>query len=126
MRQAAPHRVLAINRGEREEFLKVSVEVDEERILEHINRKWVKRPSATSELVLAAARDSYRRLIAPAVERDIRNRLTETAEEQAVSVFSRNLRQLLMQPPIKGRVVLVGVLDVDLQRKRVSLSMKGS
>jgi uncharacterized protein len=106
VKQAAPHRVLAINRGEREEFLKVAIEADESVIMGHIARKRVKTPSVTAEIVLAAARDSYRRLIAPAVERDVRGGLTERAEEQAVAVFSKNLRQLLLQPPVKGRVVL--------------------
>ena len=106
VRLVLPHRVLAINRGEREEFLKVAVEADEESITGHIARKWVKAPSVTSEIVLAAVKDSYRRLIAPAVERDVRGGLTEKAEEQAVSIFSKNLRQLLLQSPVKGRVVL--------------------
>lgn len=106
VRQMAPHRVLAINRGEREEFLKVSVEVEEDRIIEYIARRWVKAPSVTSDLLMSAVKDSYRRLIAPAVERDVRNGLTERAEERAVLVFSKNLRQLLLQPPVKGKVVL--------------------
>jgi len=106
VRQVAPHRVLAINRGEREDFLKVAIGVDEERIIDHIARGWVKTPSVASEIILSAVRDSYRRLIAPAVERDVRGGLTEKAEEQAILVFSKNLRQLLMQPPVKGKVVL--------------------
>lgn len=106
VQQAAPHRILAINRGEREEILKVSIQVGEERIIEHIARRWVKTPSATSKILLSAIKDSYQRLIAPAVERDIRGLLTEKAEGQAVKVFSKNLRQLLLQPPVNGRVVL--------------------
>ncbi|MFZ5643846.1 MAG: Tex family protein [Bacillota bacterium] len=106
VRQVAPHRVLAINRGEREEILRVNIEADEDRIIEYIARKWIKNSSVTSETVMAAIRDSYRRLIAPAVERDVRNGLTEKAEEQAVVIFSKNLRQLLMQPPVKGKMVL--------------------
>lgn len=102
----APHRVLAVNRGEREEFLKVAVEVDEERILEYIARMRVKTPSVTSQIVLSAVKDSYRRLIAPAVERDVRNELTDRADEQAILIFSKNLRQLLLQPPVKGKTVL--------------------
>ena len=100
----APHRVLAVNRGEREEFLKVTVEVDEERIIEHITPP-VKN-SVTSDLVQTAVKDSYRRLIAPAVERDARNELTGRADEQAILIFSKNLRQLLLQPPVKGKAVL--------------------
>ena len=102
----APHRVLAVNRGEREELLKVSVAVDEEKVIGHIARIWVKAPSVTSDLVMAAVKDSNRRLIAPAVERDVRNGLTEKAGEQAILIFSKNLRQLLLQPPVKGKVVL--------------------
>ncbi len=102
----APHRVLAVNRGEREDFLKVTVTVDEERAIGHIARLWVKTNSVTSDLVMAAVKDSYHRLIAPAVERDVRHGLTERAGEQAILIFSKNLRQLLLQPPIKGRVVL--------------------
>lgn len=106
VRREAPHRIQAINRGEREEILRVSIEVEEENIIEYMARKWVKIPSVTSQILLSAIRDSYRRLIAPSVERDIRGRLTEKAGDQAVMVFSRNLRQLLLQPPVKGRVVL--------------------
>lgn len=106
VRRVAPHRVLAINRGEREEILKVGIEVDEEKVISFIAGKLVKNPSVTSEIVLSAIKDSYRRLIAPAVERDVRSRLTDRAEEQAILVFSKNLRQLLLQPPVKGRVVL--------------------
>ncbi|MHB8156909.1 MAG: Tex family protein [Desulfocucumaceae bacterium] len=106
VRQVAPHRVLAINRGEREEFLKVSIEADEEKIIGQIAGRWVKYPSVTAEIVLAAIRDSYRRLIAPAVERDVRSGLSEKAGEQAVMIFSKNLRQLLLQPPVKDKVVL--------------------
>ncbi len=106
VRQVAHHRVLAINRGEREGFLKVAIGVEEDRIIDYIARRWVKTPSVTSEIILLAVRDSYRRLIAPAVERDVRGGLTEKAEEQAIIVFSKNLGQLLMQPPVKGKVVL--------------------
>ena len=106
VQRTAPHRVLAVNRGEREEFLKIAVEVDGEAIIKYISGRWVRTPSVASDLLLAAVRDSYHRLIAPAVERDIRSRLTEKAEVQALSVFSKNLRQLLIQPPVKGQVVL--------------------
>lgn len=103
---AAPHRILAINRGERDEFLKVVIKVDEERIIEYISRNWVSTPSVTFENLMSAIRDGYQRLIAPAVDRDIRKRLTEKAEDQALMVFSKNLRQLLIQSPVKGKVVL--------------------
>lgn len=106
VRQAAPHRILAINRGERDEFLRVVIKVDEERIIEYIFRNWVRTTSVTSEILMSAIRDGYQRLIAPAVDRDIRKRLTEKAEDQALMVFSKNLRQLLIQSPVKGKVVL--------------------
>lgn len=109
VRQVAPHRILAINRGEREGVLKVHVEVDEESVLSHLNGQWVKSTaSVTTEPVKEAVKDGYKRLLSPAVERDVRNELTVRAEEQAITVFSKNLRQLLLQPPVKG-LVLLGV-----------------
>ncbi|HHV28436.1 Tex family protein [Acetivibrio mesophilus] len=103
----ASHRVLAINRGEKEEFLQVKIEVPEERIIEHLKSKLIKKPlSITSEYVEKALTDSYERLIFPSVEREIRNELTETAQEQAMKVFAANLKNLLLQPPVKGRTVL--------------------
>jgi uncharacterized protein len=101
-----PHRVLAVNRGEREEALGVSIEVEEGPVIEWMNKRFVKENTVTAGLVKRAAADAYKRLIAPAVERDIRNELTEKAEAQAIEVFSRNLRSLLLQPPVRGRVVL--------------------
>lgn len=106
VRAVAPHRVLAVNRGEREEYLKVSVEVDEETVIAWLYRRFVKEGATTTELVRKAVLDAYRRLIAPAVERDVRNELTEGAESRAVLVFARNLRSLLLQPPVRGKVVL--------------------
>lgn len=100
------HRILAINRGEREEMLKVSLEVQLERILAYIERKWIKGASQVKELLQAVAEDAYKRLIAPSIERDVRNELTEKAEEQAIQVFSSNLKSLLLQPPVKGKHVL--------------------
>lgn len=105
--KVAPHRILAINRGENEEFLQVSVSVPDERITGYLKSNLVKRPPAvTSEYVERALEDSYSRLIYPSIEREVRNELTEKAEEQAIKVFSENLRNLLLQPPVKGRVVL--------------------
>ncbi|MFA4885622.1 MAG: Tex-like N-terminal domain-containing protein, partial [Desulfotomaculaceae bacterium] len=101
-----PHRVLAINRGEKEEVLSVSVEVDESPFLKWISSKFLKDGTTTTGYVDRAIRDSYKRLIAPSVARDIRNELTEKAEAQAIKVFSRNLRSLLLQPPVRGKVVL--------------------
>ncbi|TYO95974.1 Tex family protein [Desulfallas thermosapovorans] len=104
--KVVPHRVLAINRGEREEFLKVAVQVDEDVVIDWLYRRFVKPGAVTTELVQRAVADAYKRLVAPAVERDIRNELTAEAESRAVQVFARNLRSLLMQPPVKDVVVL--------------------
>lgn len=103
----AGHRVLAINRGEKEKFLTVRLEIDEESILRYLEKQIITRENLATRLVLtAAAEDSYKRLIAPAIEREIRNDLTEKAEEGAMKVFGKNLEQLLMQPPIAGQTVL--------------------
>lgn len=106
VRKVVPHRVLAINRGEREEFLKIAVQVDEGVVIDWLYRRFVKPGAVTSELVQKAVADAYKRLVSPAVERDIRNELTAEAESRAVQVFARNLRSLLMQPPVKDVVVL--------------------
>ena len=101
------HQVLAVNRGEREEVLKVSVEADREGALELIFRHVVKKPlSASADFVRAAAEDAYDRLIAPSVEREVRALLTEKACEGAIGQFALNLRPLLMQPPVKGFVTM--------------------
>lgn len=103
----AGHRVLALNRGEKEKFLTVRLEIEEADILRYLEKQVVLRENpATQPVLKAAAEDSYKRLIAPAIEREIRNELTEKAEEGAMKVFGKNLEQLLMQPPIAGRVVL--------------------
>lgn len=102
----APHRILAVNRGEREEILRVSVQITPEPILTWLEQKFVKQDSVTADLVKLAVADAYKRLIAPAVEREIRNELTEKAEVQAVKVFSRNLRSLLLQRPMRNCPVL--------------------
>ncbi len=101
----ANHRVLALDRGEREGVLKVSVTVDEETILAYLKKSIIKS-SIYNEVIEKAIEDSYKRLIAPSIEREIRSYLTERAGEGAISVFSDNLRQLLMQPPIKNQTVL--------------------
>ncbi len=102
------HRVLAINRGEAEKVLTVKIEAPEEKILYFLERRIVKNGcgEAVKAQLLEAVRDSYKRLLAPAIEREIRNSLTETAEDGAIKVFGKNLEQLLMQPPISGKVVL--------------------
>ena len=103
----AGHRVLALNRGEKEKFLNVKLEAPEERILRYLEKQIIKKENPnTTDVLKEVAEDSYRRLIAPAIEREIRNALTENAEEGAINVFGKNLQQLLMQPPIAGQVVL--------------------
>ncbi|MDD2556563.1 MAG: Tex family protein, partial [Syntrophaceticus sp.] len=100
------HRVLAINRGEHEEFLQVSIAVEPEPILTWLNENFVRENSITTDLVERAAADAYKRLVAPAVERELRAELTDMASEQAINVFSKNLRSLLLQPPVRGKMVL--------------------
>lgn len=105
--KVAGHRVLAVNRGENEKFLTVKVEAPEERILQFLRTKTIINDNpVTSPVLEEVIADSYDRLIAPAIEREIRNDLTEKAEDGAISVFGKNLEQLLLQPPIKGKVVL--------------------
>ena len=105
--KVAGHRILALNRGEKEKILTVKVEAPEQEILEWLTRQVVTKKNPYTEGILrAAAEDSYKRLIAPAIEREIRNELTEKAEDGAISVFGKNLQQLLMQPPIAGKTVL--------------------
>lgn len=105
--KVAGHRVLAINRGENEKFLTVKVEAPVERILQFLRTKTIINDNhVTSPILEEVITDSYDRLIAPAIEREIRNELTEKAEDGAISVFGKNLEQLLLQPPIKGKVVL--------------------
>ena len=107
VKKIAGHRVLAINRGEKEGFLKVSLELDSVRPLSVINRLLDRGDNPLcSDLLRAAGEDAYNRLIFPSIEREIRNELTETASENAIKVFAVNLKQLLMQPPVKGKTVL--------------------
>lgn len=103
----AGHRVLALNRGEKEKILTVKVEAPEERILQYLEKKVIIAENKyTTPLLREVIEDSYKRLIAPAIEREIRNDLTEKAEDGAIEVFGKNLEQLLMQPPIVGQTVL--------------------
>ena len=103
----AGHRILAINRGENEKILTVKIEADEEKMLNYLYKKVITGKNAETETVLKeAVADGYKRLIFPAIEREIRNMLTETAEDNAIKVFGKNLEQLLLQPPITGQVVL--------------------
>ncbi len=101
------HRILATNRGEKEEVLKVFLQVDEAAVLAYLDRQLVKNPaSPSSSFVREAYQDSYKRFMQPAIERELRNELTEKADEQAIAIFGENLRNLLLQPPLKGKVVL--------------------
>ncbi|MEA5085455.1 MAG: Tex family protein [Lachnospiraceae bacterium] len=100
------HRILAINRGEREDFLKVSVEVDAESALDIMRRIALKQGSISTDFVNTAIEDSYKRLIFPSIEREIRNQLTDTASQQAISMFALNLEPLLMQSPVKNKVTM--------------------
>lgn len=103
----AGHRILALNRGEKEKFLTVKIEAPEEDILRYLEKQVIRRDNPyTTPVLKEVVEDSYKRLIAPAIEREIRNELTEKAEDGAIEVFGKNLHQLLMQPPITGRVVL--------------------
>src|SRR5699024_1006447 len=98
---------LAMNRGEKENILRVSFLIDTEKIFGYLATNLIKNEkSMTVPLVEAAYKDSYQRFIGPAIEREIRNELTEIAEEQAISIFGENLRNLLLQPPMKGKVVM--------------------
>lgn len=102
-----PHRILALNRGEKEDILKVSIKMNVDLILSHLAKKWVRKEASPAvPFVLEAIEDSYKRLIQPSIEREIRNELTEKAEERAIHIFSENLRNLLLQPPLKGKMVL--------------------
>lgn len=107
VKKIAGHRVLALNRGEKEKFLVVKLEAPEERILTYLCKKTITEENEIVTPALEeAVTDSYKRLIAPAIEREIRNELTEQAEDGAIKVFGKNLEQLLMQPPIAGKTVL--------------------
>ena len=107
IQKLAGHRILALNRGEKEKFLTVKVEAPEEDILRYLQKQVIHKENPyTTPVLQAVIEDSYKRLIAPAIEREIRNELTEKAEDGAIEVFGKNLHQLLMQPPITGKVVL--------------------
>ena len=107
VKKAAGHRILALNRGEKEKFLSVKVEAPEEQILRYLEKQTILRDNPyTAPVLREIVKDSYERLIGPSIEREIRSDLTEKAEEGAIKVFGKNLEQLLMQPPIAGRVVL--------------------
>ncbi|WP_200416520.1 Tex family protein [Virgibacillus salexigens] len=108
IRSLVSHRILALNRGEKEGILKVSVNPPTERIIEYLQRNVITKATseALTQVLKHAIEDSYKRLIQPSIEREIRNSLTESAEQQAIDVFSKNLKNLLLQPPLKGKTVL--------------------
>ncbi len=107
VKDAVGHRILALNRGENEKFLQVKVEAPVERIQRYLEKKVISKENpVTSPLLVQVVQDSYQRLIAPAIEREVRNILTEKAQDGAIAVFGKNLEQLLLQPPISGQVVL--------------------
>lgn len=106
VKKMVSHRILASNRGEKEDILKVAIQVPEDKIMDYFRKKLITNPSVTESAVVAAYEDAYKRFIAPAIEREIRGQLTEMADEQAIAVFGENLRNLLLQPPLKGKVVM--------------------
>lgn len=107
VKKMVSHRILATNRGEKEGILKVAIAVDEARICAYLEKQVIKDPHSPSALYVAAAcQDSYKRFIGPAIERELRGELTEMADSQAIELFGENLRNLLLQPPLKGKVVL--------------------
>lgn len=107
LKKVVPYRTLAINRGEREGYLRVRVEVPAESIIPLLERRFIKnRACIFLEYLKAAIADAYTRLVAPAIERELRNKLTEDADAHAINVFAENLRNLLMQPPVKGHIIM--------------------
>ncbi|HJV45469.1 MAG TPA: Tex family protein [Bacillota bacterium] len=106
VKHIVPHRILAINRGEKEGILRVKLNVTTDAILEFLRKKYIPRATVAAPYLESILEDSYKRLIASSIERDIRGELTEKAEEQAIHIFAENLRQLLLQSPVKGKMVL--------------------
>ena len=107
VKNIAPHRVLAINRGEKENFLKVKLEINNDKVLKFIENKYLNNENLKNkEEIIASIEDSYKRLIFPSIEREVRNHLTEIAQERAISVFGKNIKSLLLQPPVKDKVVM--------------------
>ena len=107
VKNIAPHRTLAINRGEKENFLKVKLEINNDKVLNHIINKYINNENISNKgEIVQAIEDSYKRLIFPSIEREVRNTLTEVAQERAINVFGQNVKSLLLQPPVKGKVVI--------------------
>ncbi|MCZ8497209.1 Tex family protein [Priestia megaterium] len=107
VKRIVPHRILAMNRGEKDGILKVSIDAPTDRILSYLHKEVIKKRDSSAEgYIISAIEDTYKRLIEPSIEREIRKDLSEKAEERAIHIFSENLRKLLLQPPLKGKVVL--------------------
>lgn len=106
VKRMPPHRILAINRGEREGFLKVNLEVAPDRIHQYMGRQLIQGPSVVQNELEEVVQDAYKRLISPSIEREVRGEMTERAEEHAITIFAANLRNLLLQPPVRGKTVL--------------------
>ncbi|MCP1449614.1 Tex family protein [Priestia megaterium] len=107
VKRIVPHRILAMNRGEKDGILKVSIDAPTDRIFTYLHKQVIKkRDSSAESYIISAIEDAYKRLIEPSIEREIRKELSEKAEERAIHIFSENLRKLLLQPPLKGKVVL--------------------
>ncbi|MFV5318786.1 Tex family protein [Priestia megaterium] len=107
VKRIVPHRILAMNRGEKDGILKVSIDAPTDRILSYLYKEVIKKRDSSAEgYIISAIEDAYKRLIEPSIEREIRKELSEKAEERAIHIFSENLRKLLLQPPLKGKVVL--------------------
>lgn len=107
VRNMAPHRVLAINRGEKEEFLKVKLEINNDKVVNYIFNTYINKHNKNNEEeIKLSIEDAYKRLIFPSIEREIRNHLTEMAHERAISVFGQNVKSLLLQPPVRDKVVM--------------------
>lgn len=106
IRNIPPHRILAINRGEKEKVLSVKININEEKVIKYLENKLLKNNEITDEQVKAAIKDAYKRLIFPSIEREVRSELTDKGEEGAINIFKENLKALLMQAPIKGKTVM--------------------
>ncbi|MGE7666330.1 Tex family protein [Ureibacillus composti] len=108
VKHIVPHRILAVNRGEKEDILKVTIQIPLDQVIQIMEKEWIPVNSRSSSIaqVKEAIEDGYKRLIQPSIERELRNELTEKAEAQAIHIFSENLRSLLLQPPIRGKMVL--------------------
>ena len=106
VKRLPPHRTLAINRAEREEVIKVALDVTNDKIHDFIGRHYIRGESIVKPTLQLIIEDAYKRLLAPSIDREVRGELTDKAEEHAIRIFAENLRNLLLQPPVKGKIVL--------------------